>query len=71
MTRRLWSIHPDAPISDAAAVMQRARIHRVLVMEDRRLVGIITTTDIARAVADGRLTRHTYVFNREQDFRDN
>jgi predicted transcriptional regulator len=68
MTRRIWSVRPDDQVAHAASVMQRAKIHRVLVMEDDRLVGIVTTTDIARAVADGSLTRHTYVFNRDGDF---
>lgn len=31
------------------------RVHRVLVTEGRRLVGLVSSLDIARAVADGRL----------------
>lgn len=70
MTRKICAVCPDEYVADAAKMMQRARIHRVLVMEGGRLLGIVTTTDIARAVADGRLTTHTYVFNRERDFDD-
>jgi len=31
-------------------------VHRVLVVEQRRLVGLVTTLDLARLVADGRLS---------------
>jgi CBS domain-containing protein len=68
MTRKIWAVGPGEHVADAAKMMQRAGIHRLLVMEGGRLLGIVTTMDIARAVADGRLTTHTYVFNREQDF---
>ena len=51
----------------------RARFHGVrknrwpaskLVMKGRRLEGVVTTTDITNAVADGKLTAHTFVFDR-------
>lgn len=35
--------------------MYRGAMHRVLVTEGRQLVGIVTTTDIVRAVASGLL----------------
>ena len=70
MTRRILALPPDESAANAAKLMQRAQIHRVLVMERNRLVGIVTTTDIARAVADGRLVQHTYVFNGGQEFDD-
>lgn len=34
--------------------MQEADIHRLLVMEDGQLMGIITTSDVTRAVAEER-----------------
>jgi CBS domain-containing protein len=48
----------------AAANMERKGIHRVLVVDDQQLVGIVTTMDITRAVADHRLTNRTFVFRR-------
>ena len=42
--------------------MREHAIHRVLVMEQDRLRGIVTTSDIAAAVADHKLTTRTYVF---------
>lgn len=56
MTRGVKSLPPDCPADLAAAFMQRARIHRVLVMEDEQLLGIVTTTDLARAIAEHRVT---------------
>ena len=70
MTRKIYSVAPTERVAEAAKVMQRAGIHRLLVMHGGRLIGIVTTMDIARAVADNRLTTHTYVFNREADFED-
>jgi hypothetical protein len=32
-------------------------------MTGRKLVGLVTTSDISNAVADGKLTAHTYVFD--------
>jgi CBS domain-containing protein len=42
----------DGNIEEAAALMCHSGIHRLLVMNDGMLVGIVTTTDIVRAVAN-------------------
>jgi CBS domain-containing protein len=39
--------------------MDAREVHRLLVLDRGRLVGILTMTDIARAVADGRLSDPT------------
>ena len=46
---------PGAPVRAAADLMRRTGDHRVLVMKDRELLGIVTTSDIVRAVSEGRL----------------
>lgn len=69
MNRRISVLPPDAPVDHAAAVMRRAGIHRVLVMEDTRLLGVLTTSDIADAVADHRLTSRVYVFGSQANAR--
>jgi CBS domain-containing protein len=48
----------------AAEQMRSADVHRLLVMEEGRLLGIVTTMDIVRAVAENRFVRRTYVFDR-------
>ena len=57
-TSLLW-VAPREPVARAAALMGSREVHRLLVLERGRLVGILTTTDIARAVADGRLSDPT------------
>ena len=62
MTRTLCSVRGDTAVEVAADTMRSAGVHRLLVMDEGRLVGILTTKDIAAAVADHRLTTRTYVF---------
>ncbi len=51
MTPANFYIHPDSDLRELAAFLLRGRIHRALVMEDDRLVGIVTTVDLLRTVA--------------------
>jgi CBS domain-containing protein len=63
MTRApVHALTPETFVTTAADYMRRERIHRVLVMTGRTLLGLVTTSDITAAVADGKLTAHTYVF---------
>jgi len=55
MTPRPFTIPPGADIRDAARQMLYADVHRLFVAEGDQVVGIISTTDIVRAVATGRL----------------
>lgn len=55
MTRTVIGVSPEAGIQEAAKRLTDARIHRLLVLESGRLEGIVTTTDIVRAVAEGRV----------------
>jgi CBS domain-containing protein len=52
MTTAVCSFPPDTSVQEAARFMLEARIHRVLVVDAGVLVGIVTSTDIVRAVAD-------------------
>jgi CBS domain-containing protein len=70
MTRApLRTLPPDADARLAAALMSNERIHRVLVTEGPRLVGIVSALDIAKAVAEHKLAERTYVFGRRGAFR--
>jgi predicted transcriptional regulator len=55
MTPRAYTIAPDADIREAARQMLYAEVHRLFVAEGDQVVGIISTTDIVRAVATGKL----------------
>jgi CBS domain-containing protein len=64
MTREVCSLTPDLPVTAAADYMRTAHMHRVLVVEQGRLVGIVTSLDVARAAAEHKLTERRYVFDR-------
>jgi CBS domain-containing protein len=55
MSRRIESIAPAADVVEAARIMRDAKIHRLLVMENGALLGIVTTTDVSNAVAEHRI----------------
>jgi CBS domain-containing protein len=55
MTPRPFTIDPGADIREAARQMLYGDVHRLFVAEGDKVVGIISTTDIVRAVATGRL----------------
>lgn len=52
MTRSLHTISADDGVREAARAMLDARVHRLLVVEDDRLLGVISTTDVIEAVAE-------------------
>jgi CBS domain-containing protein len=56
MTQAVFSVEADASVREAADLMERARIHRLLVEEDGGLVGILSASDLVRAVARGDLS---------------
>ena len=66
MTRSVLALPPAADVWAAVARMREADVHRLLVMDADALLGIVTTTDVARAVNDGRLVRRTFVFDRSR-----
>jgi CBS domain-containing protein len=59
MSSDVLSVPPDATLPAAAAEMSARRVGAVLVLEEDRLVGILTERDILRAVADGRVEGST------------
>jgi len=50
MTPRVISVEPDRGMRDVCRLMTHEGIHRVLVMQDGRLEGIVSTSDIVRAI---------------------
>ena len=52
MKKGCMTISPDAPIEEAAKVFSTHRIHRLPVVEDGKLIGIITPTDLLKFVKD-------------------
>jgi CBS domain-containing protein len=64
----VWTLAPDTTVQAAAEFMRQHGIHRVLITEGTQLLGIVTTTDIANAVAQHRLFTRTYVFKPGSEF---
>lgn len=56
MTAVAFSVGPDDSLKELAEFLVRGRIHRAVVVEGDRLCGIVSSADVLRAVADGRLT---------------
>lgn len=64
MSRTVCTVEANLEVSNAAQRMLSAGVQRALVTEEGSLVGILTTTDILRAVAERRLTVRQYVFEK-------
>lgn len=52
----------DATVQAAADLMRQANIHRVFVTEHDRVVGVVSSLDITRALADHKVGARTFVF---------
>ena len=51
MTRRVVSVPPDADVREVASRMEEAQVRRVIVTDGDRLLGVVSTADLARASA--------------------
>src|SRR6266511_4344393 len=52
MTADPMTIAPDAPLVEAAKVLEAYRISSMPVVDDRRLVGMLTVTDVLRVFVE-------------------
>ena len=52
MTPRVVTVPPEASAPEIARTLRQSRIHRVFVISDSRLVGIVSSFDILRLVED-------------------
>ncbi len=55
MTHELIAVAPGASIQDVARLMVERHIHRLLVTEGKRLLGLISSSDLMQLIAQGRL----------------
>ena len=56
------TLPPDASVQAAAELMRTADIHRVFVSDDGVIVGVVSSLDVTRALADHKMGNRTYVF---------
>ena len=59
MSTDVVSVSVDTHIEEVAKIMYTDRIHRLLVLDGGRLVGILSTMDVLRAVMERVLMPHT------------
>ena len=52
MSSRFLAVAPSARLGEAARLMVNGGVHRLLVVDEGRLVGILATLDVLRAVSD-------------------
>jgi CBS domain-containing protein len=49
MSSPLITIEPDAPIEDAAKLMAQKRIKKIVVIDNDKIIGVVSTSDIVKA----------------------
>lgn len=54
MTPISFSVDPSSSVRELADFLVRGRIHRAVVLEGGALLGIVTSMDVLRALADGK-----------------
>jgi CBS domain-containing protein len=55
MTRTVVAVGPETPARAAARLMTQFDIHRVLVLDDGKLCGVLSSMDVVRAAGLGRI----------------
>jgi len=56
MTPVSFSVRPDTSVAELCEFLVRGRIHRAVVVDGSELLGIVTSADVLRAVAEQRVT---------------
>ena len=55
MIHRVVSVERNQPLSEVARMMVAGHLHRLPVLDDGKLIGLVSTLDIVRLLAQGRL----------------
>lgn len=55
MTRPAVAVPPNEPLKNVCELMHAHSVRRIIVAEDQKIVGIITTMNILKAIADYQL----------------
>lgn len=64
MTKQIISVSEDASVEEIANLMTAHKIKRVPVLNGEKLVGIVSRTDIVRAIAMGKhIAIHTPIYD--------
>lgn len=64
MSKKVISIEEETPVEKIARLMTTYRLHRLPVIRGRKLVGIVSRTDIVGAIAMGKhIALHTPIYD--------
>ena len=55
MTRKTLTVSPETELREAALAMEYGEVHRLFVQQNGALVGVISRSDVSRALATGRV----------------
>lgn len=55
MTRKTLTVSPETELREAALAMEYGEVHRLFVQRNGALVGVISRSDVSRALATGRV----------------
>lgn len=55
MTRKTLTVSPETELREAALAMEYGEVHRLFVQQNGTLVGVISRSDVSRALATGRV----------------
>ena len=55
MTRRTLTVRPETELREAALAMEYGDVHRLFVERDGALMGVISRSDVSRALATGQV----------------
>ncbi len=58
MSCNLVKVSPDQPLRMVAHMLTDNHVHRVLVTEEDRLLGLVSSLDLVRLIANGRVKAH-------------
>jgi len=54
MTPMIFKVEADTPVREIAGIMIGGRIHRLLVVDRERIIGIVTTMDLLKLISEER-----------------
>lgn len=69
MTREVVTVAPDTPMAQIATLLESRGIKRVPVLEEGRLVGIVSRSDLVRAIAATALGQKADAASSDEDIR--
>jgi CBS domain-containing protein len=56
----LYSVSPDSTVQEALDMMERHQVKRLPVLEDNKMVGMISEADLARSLPDDKLAEFVH-----------